>query len=139
VSVDAMRRLLNLLIYITIGLAVSSGIIWYAYQTDPVPGNQEILRWGGLAANTALLFGFVISRAKPFWHAWAFWSSVVGVLVVHILLFTILLTQAEHWSASWFLFMYPIEVPLIAILSDWAVHASGAQPRYKRSAKSHPE
>ncbi len=37
-SENAMRRLLDFLIYLLIGAALSLAIVAYAYETDPLPG-----------------------------------------------------------------------------------------------------
>jgi hypothetical protein len=135
-SENAMRRLLDFLIYLLIGAALSLAIVAYAYETDPLPGNQDILRWGGLLLNTLLLFGFVIKQSRPFWHAWAFWVILASMLVLHVLVFCVILQRTQHWNASWFLLMYPVEVPLIVIVLDWGVHVSGARPQqYKQSER----
>ena len=127
-----VKWLLNLVVYVCIGAIIAGLIVWYSWHSDPASGGQGILRWGGLGLNTALLYGYVVKGARPFWKAWAFWSTIVGVFSLHLLFFVVVLQRIEHWSAVWFLLMYPVEVPLIAIVSDWAVNASGTRPRIKR-------
>jgi hypothetical protein len=67
--------------------------------------------------------------------AWVFWLATASVFIVHLLSFIVILQRVEHWSVLWFLFMYAIEVPLLSVLCDWAVHATGGRARYGRDTK----
>jgi len=127
------RRIRDLALYLLIAVAVALGIVWFAYRSDGGQ-HESISRWGGLIVNTAILYGYVLKESRPFWHAWAFWLPWIAVLGLHMGAFIIILKHVEHWSVLWFLFMYPIEIPGLAIVCDWAVHATGAKPRYRNDA-----
>ena len=127
-------RIRDLALYLLIAVAVALGIIWFAYRSTGT-GDESISRWGGLIVNTAILYGYVLKEGRPFWHAWAFWLAFVAVLGLHLAVFIVILQRVEHWSVLWFLFMYPIEIPALAIVCDWAVHVTGARPRYRRNAR----
>ncbi len=70
------------------------------------------------------------SDTKP----WLIHSSFLtgGVLRLHLIVFIVILHRVDHWSVSWFLLMYPVEVPARAIACDWAIHVTGSKPRYGR-------
>ncbi len=128
------RRIRDLSLYVLIAVPLAIGIVWYAYKSDGT-GNEAISRWAGLIVNTAILYGYVLKESRPFWHAWGFWLALIGVLGLHTLVFILILQHVEHWSVLWFLFMYPIEIPGVAIVCDWAVHVTGAKPRYGTEAR----
>jgi hypothetical protein len=128
------RRIRDLVVYLLIAIAVAVGIVWYAYASDG-SGNASISRWGGLLLNTAILYGYVLKESRPFWHAWGFWMALVLGLSLHTLVFVVVLQHVEHWSVLWFLFMYPVEIPVLAIVFDWAVHVTGAKPRHRNDAR----
>lgn len=134
---SARGRIRDLALYLLIAVAVATGIVWYAYESDGT-GNQSISRWGGLIVNTAILYSYVLKESRPFWHAWGFWVALISVLSFHTLAFIIIFQHVEHWSVFWFLFMYPIEIPGLAIVSNWAVHVTGAKPRYRSDARRNP-
>ena len=125
-----VSRIRDLALYLLIAIAVAVGIIWFAYKSDGME-NEFISRWGGLLVNSAILYGYVVKESKPFWHAWGFWLALISALSFHSLVFIVILQRVEHWSVLWFLFMYPIELPALAIVCDWAVHLTGGKPRYR--------
>jgi hypothetical protein len=128
------RRIRDLTLYLLIAIAVTIAIVWYAYKSDAA-GNESISRWGGLIVNTAILYGYVLKESRPFWHAWGFWLALISALSLHTLVFILILQHVEHWSVLWFLFMYPIEIPGLAIVCDWAVHMTGAKPKYRADGR----
>ncbi len=134
---SARGRIRDLALYLLIAVAVATVIVGYAYESDGT-GNQSISRWGGLIVNTAILYSYVLKESRPFWHAWGFWVALISVLSFHTLAFIIIFQHVEHWSVFWFLFMYPIEIPGLAIVSNWAVHVTGAKPRYRSDARRNP-
>lgn len=131
------ERIRDLALYVLIAVAVAIGIVWYAYDSDGT-GNQSISRWGGLIVNTAILYSYVLKESRPFWHAWGFWLALISVLSLHTVAFIIIFQHVEHWSVLWFLFMYPVEIPGLAMVCDWAVHVTGAKPRYGSNARRNP-
>jgi hypothetical protein len=130
------RRIRDLALYLLIAIVVAVTMAWYAYNSDGM-GNESISRWGGLIVNTAILYGYVLKESRPFWHAWGFWLALIAVLVLHTVVFIFTLQHVEHWSVLWFLFMYPIEIPGLAIVCDWAVHVTGGRPRYRPGTRHH--
>jgi hypothetical protein len=124
------KRIRDLALYLLIATAISIGIVWFAYKSDGT-GTESISRWGGLILNTAILYGYVLKESRPFWHAWGFWLTFISVLSLHLLVFIVILQHVEHWSVLWFFFMYPVEIPALAIISDWTVNVTGAKARYR--------
>ena len=130
----ASDRIRDLGLYLLIAIAVALGVVWFAYRSTGT-SDESISRWGGLIVNTAILYGYVLKESRPFWHAWAFWLAIIGVLGLHTSVFIVILQRVDHWSILWFLLMYPVEIPGLAIVCDWAVHVTGAKPRYRRNAR----
>jgi hypothetical protein len=123
------KRIRDFALYVLIAIAIGIGIVWFAYTSNE-GGSESISRWGGLVLNTVILYGYVLKESRPFWHAWGFWLSFVSMLSLHSLAFIFILQHVEHWSVLWFLFIYPVEIPALAIISDWVVHLTGAKPRF---------
>jgi len=111
------NRIRDLFFYVVIALAVGLGIAWFAYSGPPRE-SDAIARWGGLAVNTAILFGYMIKDSRNFWRATPFWTLMVSTLVAHLLVFSYVLLRVTEWRVSWFLVMYPIEVPLFLFLRE---------------------
>src|SRR5579884_1609144 len=107
-----MKRLLDFLAYIAIALAIGFAIIWYAHYGDP-HGGEKLAKWGGLAGNTALLYGAAVKAYGAAWRNWRFWAALLALLDAHLTVFVLVLTHVEHWKAVWFLPMYLIEAPLL--------------------------
>jgi len=128
------RRIRDFAVYLLIALLIALGLVWYAYNSDGTK-NDLIARWGGLIVNTVILYGYVVKEGRPFWHAWGFWLAIILVLSLHVLVFSVIFQRVEHWSVIWFLFMYPVEIPVLAIVCDWVVHLTGGQPRYRRDTR----
>ena len=120
-------RLRDFVIYVLIGLLVVVGVLWFAEHSDET-GAESLGKWGGLTLNTLILYGYVINGSRAFWRVWAFWLATASVLMLHLLVFAVIFKHADHWSVGWFLLMYPIELPVLTIICDWAVHATGRRP-----------
>jgi hypothetical protein len=107
------RRIRDFAAYIAIGLVCCIGALWYASESG-ADGADRFARWGGLALNTLLLYGYVITYSKGYLRRLSFWMPLILILTVHLGTFALILSRAEHWKALWFLAMYPIELPIIA-------------------------
>ena len=126
------QRALDFAIYIAIALAVSAGLIWYS-AVSPPNGADLFGRWGGLAINTAILYGYMVQDSRALWHRPLFWTIIVSMLCVHLFVFIVVLLRAEEWRVLWFLAMYPTEVPIIIFLRDRIFNAE--RPKYRTPAR----
>lgn len=75
--------------------------------------HRVYIRWGGLALDTAVLFGLFINYSRQFFRQRQFWILTAVLLAVHLTAFTIVLTHVEEWQLMWFLVMvleYPVLV-----------------------------
>jgi hypothetical protein len=115
---DQTRRALDFLAYVLIAVLIVVGLYFYGAKDGDI---EELGKWGGLAINTLLLFGFVIKQGKLFWGRWLFWVSVASLLLIHLAIFSVVLRSFKHWQMVWFLIMYPLEIPLIGIACDWVL------------------
>lgn len=125
---SSRQRAGDFAIYIAIALACAAGLVWYA-STSGANGADSLGRWGGLAVNTILLYGFVVRQSREVWHFYSFWLPLAVIFVVHIALFSIMLATVDTWRVLWFLAMYPIELPIIAAICDWSVEKFGRRHR----------
>jgi len=70
------------------------------------------IRWGGLALDTAVLYGLFINYSRQFFRKWQFWALTALLLSVHLAGFAILLTHVDEWKLTWFTVM-AIEYPVL--------------------------
>jgi len=97
-------------LYVVTALALGLGAIWFADHYPDVTQDQFI-RWGGLAFNTAILFGFVVGSNWRFAKYLKFWVSVAALFAAHLSVFVFLLFRIiDHWSLFWFAIAWPVEV-----------------------------
>jgi cell division protein FtsW (lipid II flippase) len=127
------KRLRDLGLYILIGLVVAVGLLLYLPHSQ-TSDEEAITKWGGLAGNTLILFGYTISRHKPLRRVQSFWATLIALLIVHLAIFVPLLLRVEHWKVLWFVAMYPIETPLIDMAVYWATDRF-PRARLKRVAR----
>jgi len=125
---SSRQRAADFGIYVVIALACAAGLVWYA-SASGTDGADSLGRWGGLAINTILLYGFVVKQSREMWHLYSFWLPFAVLLALHIALFSVILVAFSTWRVLWFLAMYPIELPIIAVICDWSVEKFGESRR----------
>lgn len=84
-------------------------------QTDI--SHDAFIRWGGLAVNTCVLFGYFIADSRPLFRRWSFWGLTIALLSLHTIVFCIVLTQVSQWKLVWFMVMI-LEVPALLFLRN---------------------
>jgi len=122
------RRFIDFAAYVLIATLLGGALIWVAEQgNDNTPA--QIGKWGGLLANTALLFGTFAGHYKQPWRNHIFWSAAALMLAVHLLGWVVILQRVEHWKSVWFLIMYPIETPVVIAVGERTVTQSTGKRR----------
>lgn len=119
------NRLRDFALYLLISLAMVCLALVLARTSLT---HDELIRWGGLTANTLFLFGFFISRSREAFKMWRFWGLLVLLLAAHLAVFITLLIHIQEWRLIWFAGM-AIEYPLFVYLRD----TTGIWPRRKSS------
>jgi hypothetical protein len=61
---------------------VAATVYWSAFHVSD-ESLAKWRKWAGLAADTALLFGYVIKQRRRLWRNKFFWRTIVGLLFVH--------------------------------------------------------
>ena len=113
-------RLRDFALYIVIGLFVAMMAIGVA-QTDV--SHDGFIRWGGLAVNTCVLFGYFIADSRPLFRRWSFWGLTIALLSLHTAAFCIILTQVSQWKLVWFMAMI-LEVPVLLFFRNLFLKSS---------------
>jgi len=72
--------------------------------------------WIGLAAYTALLFWVIISTSRERWNRTTFWSTVAGLLAVHLLAFVAILRSYAQWRVIWFMPVVVVEAGVFSVI-----------------------
>ena len=96
-----MRRPVEISLEIAVGLAIVAGIFIFAVY---FPGRDFPLKWLGLAAATALIFGYSLYWTRTIPKPARFWFYWTGFLVLHLALFVPLLLAVHRWPLVWFVF-----------------------------------
>jgi hypothetical protein len=68
------RRVRDFTIYVSIAIAVVLLILWGSIH-NVEPGVGVIAKWGGLAVNTLIVFGYTIRNTRPSDRGGSFWKS----------------------------------------------------------------
>lgn len=92
-------RVRDFILYIAIGFAFVAVLITVARSSA---SHDAIIRWGGLAFMSAILFGYFISSSGQFFRRWQFWALTTILLSVHLGAFAVILTHVDEWKLIWF-------------------------------------
>ena len=111
-AVVTRKRLRDLFFYIAIGLAFSLAIVWGSFQSNR-SGTEVFGKWGGLAANTLIVFGYAIRQYRTLLRKKSFWAMVLAVISVHLALFIYTLQVVDVWRLAWWVIITPIEYVII--------------------------
>ena len=116
------QKLVRFLLYLAVGMvaALLLGLVtWYtpASIRKNVSGG-----WIGLAIFTPMTFWIVARQYRRFWRRLSFWLTLVGILVLHLLGFTLLLRNFPEWRMFWYVPIMIVEVVLVALLVETVVH-----------------
>jgi hypothetical protein len=122
------QRAVDFGLYIAVALALAAGLVWYASASGP-NGADQFGRWGGLAINTAILFGYMIKDSRENWNVPTFWVLTLAMLFAHLVVFTLILLHAQEWKVLWLLVMYPIEIPIFLFFRERVI---GMDPTSRR-------
>lgn len=108
---DRIRaRTRDFVLYVAIGIAFIAAIVFVAHR--PV-NHDAFIRWGGLAVNTVVLYGYFVANSRLFFRRWSFWAMTTIFLCVHLAAFGTLLVHVEEWKLIWFTVM-ALEYPVLA-------------------------
>ena len=108
-----MRRPVDITIEIAVGLAIVAGIFLSA---EYFPDRDLPTKWLGLAASTAILFGYPLYWTRSVTKSARFWLYWYGFLILHLIILVPLLVAIGRWPLVWFvfttvaefLFIYPV-------------------------------
>jgi hypothetical protein len=113
----ANRRLIDFVLYITIGLALVAFAAIYAIHAVRTGGKGELpLKWIGLVGETAVLFGYVGRAMRPYWRNGRFWAGFLGFFAAHSVVYIIVLLRTEQFPLLWFVFIGYLEWAALAYL-----------------------
>ena len=110
----SLGRLRDFAVYVAISAAVVSAALVVA-RSDI--SHVALIRWGGLAVNTCVLFGYFIADSKRSFGLLPFWILTICLLLAHLAIFGIVLHYVSEWRLVWFLGMY-LEAPILVVCRD---------------------
>jgi peptidoglycan/LPS O-acetylase OafA/YrhL len=80
-------------------------------------GHEALIKWGGLVAYTAAIFGIFIKHSRRYLRRQRFWLLTILLLAAHLAAFAIILTHVETWRLTWFVVMV-LELPVLVFLRN---------------------
>ena len=111
------KRLLRLALYVAIGLAIAVVIgIAAVYLPDSFVKRMSG-GWVGLIIYTPIVFWYAARQYKGLWRLPSFWLTLLGLLVLHVLAFTVVLRRYPL-RPIWFMVLAGIEIVLILTVLD---------------------
>lgn len=100
------RRLIEFGLYLLIALAVLVLAAVLGFHAVRTGGTGELpLKWIGLAAETAVLFGYVVRAMRQYWRNRRFWAGFLGFLVAHSAAYVVVLLRVEQFPLLLFVFV----------------------------------
>lgn len=125
-----MKRVLDYIIYVSIGLVVVALIYWST--STSIGENNGIVRWGGLVGDTVLL---VCYRGRPRRHLGVktrYWIVFGTFLAVRTALLISALLIYPGWRAFHFIILFPLELLVMnLLLIRFGLAASSAADRHR--------
>jgi len=125
------RRVRDFAVYFSIAIAVVLLIVWGSMHSIK-PGAEVIGKWGGLAVNTLIVFGYTIRHNRPSLRR-AFWALILLLFVVHAGVFMAVLGRLAEWKVAWWAVVTPAEYFLIRSVIVLAGHRRGDGRRHSHS------
>lgn len=122
--------LLSLLLLAT---AVIGGVVYWALRSGHMISDEAFTKWVGLTCFTVAVFGWTIKQYRPSRHDQVFWIALGGLLVVHLAVFSVILTRVIYWRLSWFAILCILELIPITAALDWTRDRFRRHDRRNRS------
>jgi len=72
-------------------------------------------RWWDFALMTVIIFVMAAKLCRRYRGARSFWMALAGLLVVHLVFWTILLLNVAEWASSWFFVTMPVELAALVL------------------------
>ena len=108
------KRLRDLGIYVVVGLIFAGAILFWGANHSDRTGAQVVGKWGGLAANTLIVFGYLIRHNRLRFKQTSFWVTLVVLIFVHLAILIRVLENFQDWRVAWWIVITPIEYAIIA-------------------------
>ena len=103
-----LRRIGDFAIYTVVGLLFFGAVIIAAFHSAlEIP--MEASKWIGLAVNTVVLFGYIISAHSRHDRRPLFWGILLALLFCHAGLFCALFRIVPLWRPLWSVAAVPLE------------------------------
>ena len=90
---------------VLIDVAVGLVIIAFAgllFAISLVTGKQVPGRWIAFVCMTPLIFWAPLTQVKRYWRRRSLWLASAALLIIHIGLFTFVLSDDPAWRPAWF-------------------------------------
>ncbi len=113
----ANRRIRDFVLYVAIAVAVVAFALLYAVRSAKSGSSGRLpLRWLGLGATTAVVFGYVLRPCKRYYHLVRFWVAFVGLFALHLGVYIVVLLHVEQWGLAWFAIITPVEIFVMGLI-----------------------
>jgi len=106
----------NVAVLVPVILGLSALFVTFAFLVS----DDTYIRWGGLAVDTAILFGFLLYNSRKALKHHKLWVLFCAFLVLHAVLWIAILRIASEWRLAWFGLM-AFEAPAFLLLRNFAL------------------
>jgi len=109
------KRIRDLAVEVLVALAVVCLIIFGAYRSPQ--DSRLAMRWVGLAAWTAVAFGYPLVRFRSHWRYLFFWLSCAVLLAIHLAAYAVIFRRMVVDMGSLLIFLITMaEIQVIVAL-----------------------
>jgi hypothetical protein len=102
-------------IYLLVGLSFFSSAVWFGIHRV-----QFDMRWLGLAACTAVTFGYPLKFQRRKDRSVCFWVAFIVAASIHVAAFSFLILHTDRFGLVVFAIASPLEWVFIRPLFGWA-------------------
>ena len=80
--------------------------------------DQGLIKWGGLAFFTLILYGYFLAENCRYFKKPLFWLISFILFSIHLAIFSYILVNVTTWRLIWFAVMF-MEAPLFEIITSY--------------------
>jgi hypothetical protein len=121
-------RVLRLSKYLAIGFIIATVVGVAAVYTPSSIERKMSGGWIGLVFWTPLVFGYAVRQLRRLWRRPSFWFTLSGILVTHLLGFTLVLRNYAV-RPFWFGLISAVEMIFITMVLDTILPRSDSTAR----------
>jgi len=114
---NVTKRIRDLVLEIAVAIVLVAGFVAYLF-TLPA-GTKLDLRPFAAAANTAIVFGFVLWWFRESWRSFTFWGAMLALLAVHACVYDLVLRRVSQIPGAYYVLLDGLEWIVMLRFLSW--------------------